>query len=164
MRCPREIRFTERSTARQCRTIQLLDADTLSDVISRVREEYCTVYEHADLSYLETLEPRPPFTRTCSFNWVPQPLQAGFAALEGSEHELQCDRVEFRNPPQDLLDWDFDPALVWVEGVDEVSGAIYYPTARFSARTLQQFARCLLQFIQQTPEAVNQPLNGIPLQ
>lgn len=144
--------------------IRLLEADSLSDVINRVREEYCTAYEHADLSYLETLEPRPSFTRTCSFNWVSTPLKASFAALEGSEHELRCEGVEFSNPPQVLLDWDFDPALVWVDGPEEISGAIYYPTARFSEQAMQRFADNLLQFIVQSPDAVNLPLNHILLQ
>jgi hypothetical protein len=143
--------------------VQVVESDTFIDLVSRASRQYCDAYEHADFSFLETRTPRPEFTRNAGFNWIPMSPYLDPRQLTAAGGDLTVSRIHYEHPMLKTLERDTEPFMELADGIDEVTGAIYFPLNRFLAATLDAFAA---QFLVLTEVVVSQPhrrLNDISM-
>ncbi len=129
--------------------VTLLETDRFVELMSRVREEYCTAYEHADFGYIEAQEPQPDFVRNAGFNWIPRGVASG---ASGQDETLTYSPLPFENPMLEhpmlhTLEKDAEPTVMLFEGDDEITGSVYFPRNRFSVADMEQFARHFQAFV-----------------
>ena len=125
-------------------------------LMQRIIKEYDEALEHADLSYLETLEPIPEFARNAIFNWMSQANEVDVCIASGAEGALRIEPIPFANPAFEKLEWDNEPMVILVDTGVEVAGGIYFPRTSLSQDTMELFARNFLRFVDYlltTPEA-----------
>ena len=105
---------------------------------------------YADLGYFESLVPRPDFTRSTSFNWIPQPARSAdvrgaiTATAEPLAHTILGD-----------VQLDQDPGIMLYDMQEEIRCVVHFPRERFSAASMEQFAQAfvrVLELMQEQPE------------
>jgi hypothetical protein len=127
--------------------VALYEGDSFVDLINRVTEAYCQANEHADFSYMAAQVPRPDFTRSTAFNWVPQGSKIDLSDLDGTEYTMKCSPVRFAHPMARNLELDGEPSVLLFDADDEIVGDVYFPLNRFSMDTMERFGRNFLVFI-----------------
>jgi hypothetical protein len=125
--------------------IRLQESDTFLDVLTRVMDEYCEAHEHSDFSFLATRSPRPGFTRNTAFNWLPRETHT--PAPTHSEGEIRASTLLFEHPMLRTFEADHEPGILLTEVADQIVGEISFPRSRFSAATMERFARNFLAFL-----------------
>lgn len=124
---------------------KILEEDNFIDLLSRVTDQYCKAYEHADFSYFAAQVPRPQIARSSAFNWVPQGSK--FDSFR-SEDGLTCSPVKFVHPMARDMDVDAEPSIELFETEnDEIAGGVWFPLNRFSVETMERLERNFLVFI-----------------
>jgi hypothetical protein len=136
--------------------VQVHGHDGFVDLLKTVTEEYCRAYEHADAYYLATQVPRPEFTRTTMFNFVPhrgrqQPLP------ENVGESITCEVVPCSDVMLRSLDLDYEPMMVLFETQDEIMGGLHFSRQRFSVATMEWFAQLFLSSLEKV--VLEEPLN-----
>lgn len=122
--------------------------DRLVDLLSRLTQEYCAAYEHADASYIASQVPAPEFTRSAVFNWVPQGSRSDLSELNGTADAIVCSALPFAHPMLKRLEFDREPGLLLFDTDDDVVGGVYFPLRRFSVATMERFSRNFLMFVE----------------
>jgi Condensation domain/TubC N-terminal docking domain len=120
--------------------VELLENDRFADLVRRITQEYCVAHDHADFSYLESQLPRPDFTRSTCFNWIPQGIQADL--------EAPYTPIPFEHPMLKTLERDNEPVILLFDTGQEISGSIHFPLDRFSVPMMETFTRAFLTFIE----------------
>lgn len=138
--------------------IGLLEGDSFVDLLNRITEEYCKAYEGADFSYVAAQLPRPEFTRSTVFNWVPQGRRIGLSDIGGSKNQISCSPVHFTHPMLKQLELDQEPFVLLFDDDDEVVGDVYFPLNRFSVEMMERFGRNFLVFVD---ALLRQPLERV---
>lgn len=128
--------------------LDLMDDDTLLDLIRRVIPEYCAAYENLDYSFLETLTPPPVFTRNPAFNWVPRASMDSYGGLEVTTDAIGISALAFDHPMLMSLDRETEPFVVFYDSGDEVIGGVHFPQNRFVAASMAQFGSDILLVLQ----------------
>jgi hypothetical protein len=129
--------------------IDIGERDSFIDLLTRVTEEYCRAYEHADSFYLQAQQPRPDFTRTTCFNWVPADMEIDLSGLVGSADALECSPFPTGSPTLEHLEIDAEPFVVVSDKVDGSLASVYFPLSRFSVHTMERFGRNFVAFIRE---------------
>jgi hypothetical protein len=140
------------------------DHETLEDLIRRVTEGYCDAQERIDFSYMESLVPRPAFTRNTTFNWVPQASKFDLPAAEQSYDTIIASPVSYEHPLMMHLEWDAEPVILLFDTDEEIVGHVYFPWKRFSMETMQRFTQNLQLFIQTLLTRPSTPVQDIVLE
>jgi hypothetical protein len=129
--------------------IQCTPQDSFVDLAQRVLAEYCKAYEHMDSSYLEVQEPRPQITRSTAFNWLPNAFKTDAPALLDTAAALTLEPISFENPLIEIMDWDAEPAVLFLDTGTEITGGLYFSRHRFSQEGMQAFAQNFQRFVRQ---------------
>ncbi len=95
--------------------LALREEHTLGDWLRLAVEEYYRALEHADASYLEAQEPRPEFTGSPSFNWIPPIGDSDAPPLDSGGAQLRWQDYRFENPYLDRLVRDAEPFILFGE-------------------------------------------------
>jgi len=126
--------------------VAIRGSERFIDVLGRVTEEYCNAHEHADGSYIDAQEPRPPYARNCAFNWVPQARSA--SDLPRDRATLVTESMDFDSPVLREREKDSEPVLLLYEREEEITGGVYFPLDQFALADMQRFGQDLLGFLQ----------------
>jgi hypothetical protein len=127
--------------------VSLCAQDTFVQLLNRVTLEYCSAYEHADASYLESHDPRPEFARNTAFNWIPALTTEAVPASVDSPTEIRCEPLEIDNPRLKHLERDTEPFVVFFDSPDALHGGVWFPLRRFSTASMESFAAHLQDFV-----------------
>jgi len=127
--------------------IEVLESDSFDDLLNRVTEEYIQAFEHADSGYMEAQVPRPDFTRTAAFNWIPQGSKSDPSDVDRSEDAITCSPVPFQHPMLKSLEVDNEPTILLFDSDDEIRGEVNFPLDRVSIASMESFGRNFLLFI-----------------
>ena len=127
--------------------VELLENDRITDLLARVTNEYCNAYEHADFSYMESLVPRPDFTRNSCFNWVGPGYNMDEPNGDRSEDSIQRFHITLESRILTGIDRDSEPYALFHETAEEILGWVQYSVGRYSADTMGAFAQNLINFI-----------------
>jgi hypothetical protein len=141
--------------------IRLANSERFEDLLDRVTEEYCHGYERADLSYATAQIPRPEFTRSALFNWIPLGPKADRADISSHGSAIVHSPVSFELPVEKGLDVDIDPAILLMDVGREIIGNIYFPLSRFCLQSMQAFARNFMAFVSMMLEEPEMHINSI---
>ena len=126
--------------------ISLHENDRFSDLLARLKDEYCLAHEHADLSYIAA-QPQPPaFTHNSVFNWVPKPAEDKRSQPGNRPGHLRTSTLLLPHVTFPALELDQEPGLLLCETAEEVICSVQFPRNRFSPATMEQFARQFLLF------------------
>lgn len=132
--------------------VRLLDSDKFDDLLNRITAEYCAAHEHADDYYLATQIPRPDFTRTTMFNFVPHGASMEIAQLQEPGSRLELHPIPFADPLlthpmlKDLA-LDYEPMILLHDAGSEILGGVHFPKNRFSSQTMKRAARAFSDFL-----------------
>lgn len=126
--------------------IEIDAGDGFLELLERAKQEYCNAYSHLDHSYLDTIEPKPEFTRNAAFNWVPQSAQREFSELAGTG--LSASAVPFVHPMLRIHERDAEPILLLYDTEAEIVGSLSYSTKALAKRDMERFARNLLLYLE----------------
>lgn len=151
--------------------IELQQGGNFLDLLQHVTQEYCGAQENADAAYIEAQEPRPEVLRNCAFNWLPQGFvswgrqgsKVDLSDLERSGDAIVCTPVPFKHPMLKILDWDREPFVLLFDTDEDISGDVYFPTERFSPRTIQRFGRNFLWFVDRLLKQPTVPVKDVLL-
>jgi hypothetical protein len=143
--------------------VQLLEKDSLSDLLGRLTEEYCNAYEHGDCSVLASCAPEWELTRNTLFNWIPEAAELDLSDLAESDAAIVCSTVDVGYPILMTYELDSEPVILLQGTRDEVIGSIHFPLSRFAANTMQRFARNLVEFISSLPRKTDGAVKDILL-
>lgn len=144
--------------------MRLLDGDNFIDLLSRVTEEYCKAYEHADFSYIDAQTPQPEFVKNASFNWVPLTPKSDIFQLDGSSGALTFSRMHFVNPVVKNYERDSEPVLLFHETETEIDGGVHFPLNLFTSEIIDRFGRNFMMFIVKFLRQPDECVKGILLQ
>lgn len=142
--------------------VELKPSDHFIDLTRRLTEEYCTAYLHADRSYLETCNPKPPFTRNTSFNWIPRSSSGAFSAVE-NDGTLRIEDIPFEHPMLATMERDTEPSILFREADTDVSGELLFSLADVSRRTIERFSRNLILFLTAIVDASDPAIEEVVL-
>lgn len=142
--------------------IAVTGAERFIDVLGLVTEEYCNAHEHADGSYIDTQEPRPPYARNCAFNWVPQARSGGDMPLD-SARTLVTEPMDFDSPVLREREKDSEPVLLLFEREAAIAGGVYFPLDQFAVADMQRFSHCLLRFIHALLADADRSIQDVPM-
>jgi hypothetical protein len=129
--------------------IECTPQQSFVDLVQRTLAEYCKAYEHMDSSYIEVQEPRPEITRSTAFNWLPNAFKTDAPALLGSGAALALEPIPFENPLIEIMEWDAEPAVLFLDTGTEITGGLYFPRNRFSQGGMQVFAENFQRFVKE---------------
>lgn len=123
--------------------ITLCDHDSFVDLLRTVTAEYCTAFDEADFGFAYTQSPRPEFTRSSCFNWLPSPHGGEATHWEGHDHGIRYSRVEFPLPKLVAVgvDLDCEPSIVLSEREEGIFCELHFPRCRFSVSMIELFAK-----------------------
>lgn len=127
--------------------IEIRAGDTLSDLLKRVTDEYCSAFDHHDFSYLSTLSPTPGYLRNSHFNWTPRGSKVDLSEFESCGGSISYSPIEFVSPTLSRLGVDSEPAVQLHDADSRIDGNVFFPTDRFTAGTMKNFARNFLMFV-----------------
>lgn len=119
----------------------LHEYEIFPDFVARVTEEYCRAYEHADFSYLTTRPPGLEVARNPAFNWTPRGTKVEMPDFGGADGAITTSPMYLTSPALSKLELDCEPALQLYDAGDEVAGRVMFPKERFSAASMDLFAR-----------------------
>jgi hypothetical protein len=116
--CIIQFQMDGRTSERLGRTIGYLSAplylrlagDGVRELLRQVMDEFCRALEHADGGLLGTQVPKPEFTRSPAFNWLPPYTTT--AEEDAPELHLSVSPVHFTHPMGRVMDIDADPSMV----------------------------------------------------
>jgi Condensation domain/TubC N-terminal docking domain len=128
--------------------VSLSPEETFLELFKRVTAEYCSAYEHADASYLESQDPRPEFARNTAFNWIPAIAHEEIPATLELPMPPQCEPVEIENPRLKYLERDTEPFVIFFESLKSLQGGVWFPLRRFSKTSMEHFAAHLRDFVE----------------
>lgn len=128
--------------------IQIRKEDTLLDLLTKVTDEYCQAYEHADFSYLEAQVPRPGYTRNTLFNWVPYNPVVKLPELKNSVDEITCSPVALPCPLISILERDTEPLTLLYDTEEGMIGTVYFQLNQLTFATMERFTRNYLAIIE----------------
>lgn len=124
------------------------ERDSFVDLLCQITEEYCAAHVHADRCYFEAQSPRPEFTRSSAFNWVPAqgvPLSPA-ARMEDS---ITCSPLTFEHPMLNTLERDNEPVVLLYDTGGLIFGGVYFPRERFALSTMERFAQNFSLFLKE---------------
>jgi hypothetical protein len=125
-----------------------VDADTdFVTLLRRSVDAYCKAYEHMDSWYFASGTQRPEFAFNPAFNWVAPGSRTGCATGRGLRDELRQSSIQFQHPLLRDYGGDNEPSIVLYDDGEEIVGNVNFPRRRFSAASMERFARNLLGFI-----------------
>jgi hypothetical protein len=127
--------------------LRLREADTFTDLMKLVTEEYCSAHEHADFSHLESQVPRPDFTRNGCFNWLPKGMEGERSEVRGTDGAVVFTPIDFQLRQLPNFERDTEPMVGFMEKGDEIIGDISFPLDRFSPDLMESFTRNLMKFL-----------------
>jgi len=125
----------------------IAEEDRLLDLLRRVTDEYCSAYEHADFSYMESQVPRPEFTRNCLFNWSRQAGRIGPSELDESQGAIECSQIVFDERVITYIERDSEPHIAFRETDEQIFGGVQFSLDRLSFDAAESFARNLIGFV-----------------
>lgn len=128
--------------------IELCEGDSFVELLSRVTQEYCKAYEHADFSYMESRLPRPEFAKNSGFNWIPPIYGTELCELDAEDEAVNIAPVPFEHPMLRNLEKDGEPSVLLYEGAHEIAGEVCFPSSRFAMATMERFGRNLILFVE----------------
>jgi hypothetical protein len=128
--------------------IVLLREDNFLDLLNRIVEAYCDAHEHGDLFDIIEDFARTALTRNTTFNWLPYraPETAAATSFRNSDNAITCTPLSFNHPMARNLHVDGEPFMILVDAEDGIAGQVWYPRTRFSAISMNIFARNFLGF------------------
>jgi hypothetical protein len=135
--------------------LKLSGNENLYELLRLTIEQYCTAHLHADLSYMEAIQPRPGFTRNTAFNWIPKGAKVVSSAPDNASPPLSWKSVPFVNPVLKVLERDVEPFGLFYDTDDGIVGCICYPLRRFSEAEMNRFGRnvvALIRLLLEQPE------------
>jgi hypothetical protein len=115
--------------------------DDFVELLRTVTREYCQALEHADSYYLATQVPRPEFTRTAMFNFVPFRGDTSGPRFDALEASLTCEPIPCSQLMLKSLELDYEPMMVLFEARDEIVGGVHFARQRFSQQAMEGFTR-----------------------
>jgi len=121
--------------------------DDFGELLRTVTQEYCQAFEHADSYYLATQVPRPEFTRTAMFNFVPLRGDSGGSRLDALESGLTCEPIPCSQLMLKSLELDYEPMMVLFEAPDGIVGGVHFARQRFSRQAMEEFGQLFLWII-----------------
>jgi hypothetical protein len=127
--------------------VRLIEGQHFLDLIDQCTQEYCRAHEQADFSFIASQTPRPEFTRSSLFNWVPRGSPPGFPGLAGSARALTCLPVAYSEPILQRVELDYEPAMLLHDSDDGIVAGVHFPASRFEASRMQKYARNFLVFV-----------------
>jgi hypothetical protein len=110
--------------------------DTLRELVSRVMQEYCRAFEHADRAYLEACASPPEIIKNSSFNWIASESEVAPRPHEG----IVRHGVSFDNPVMQLIEFDREPSMMLNDCGSQIDGCVVFARHRFSTRIMEAFA------------------------
>ena len=142
--------------------ICLPDGGSFADLLKLLTEEYCRAYEHADHFYLESLEWRPAFLASHSFNWIPQ-TSSGLEIphTNGMRDEVSLHPVSFENPLFTQWSIDSETIALFVERPNDIFGQVLYRKDRISRGLVERFAASFSPYIEALLGEPRMPLTHI---
>jgi hypothetical protein len=146
--------------------VQSRDDDTFLDLLSRLTEEYCVAFEHADLSCLDSGIPLPPYAGNPAFNWVPHALGA-HQDLHGTDATLTFSPVPFAiscDMLADSLDWDHEPVVLLQESKSTIEGTVVFSARRVASDVMRRFQRNFLLLLRELVERPEQRIRHVALE
>lgn len=129
--------------------IVLNKGDSFQDLLAEVMSEYSDACLHADQSFFESSVPRPEFSKTFWFNWVPHCQRIDVSALQSTDRAIECSPLEFDHPMLRVTDRDNDPLMLLYEREDDVVGGIHYPRNRFEEDLMGSVGRNFIVFLRE---------------
>jgi non-ribosomal peptide synthetase component F len=142
---------------------QSRDGDTLADLLQRVIDDYWQSYAIPDFSYLGAEVPRPEFSKTPSFNWLPADLKSTQSIAETAVGSLTSEPIPFHNPLFGHVGGESDPGILFQETPDEVHGNLVFPLNRFSTDMMERFVPDFLMFLKTMLTKPETCVKDIPL-
>jgi condensation domain-containing protein/tubulysin polyketide synthase-like protein len=127
--------------------VQTLEEHTLTDLLRLVTEQHSSCYTPADYCYLAAQIPRPEFSRTTAFNWIPHQRTSSLADTGDTTSSISVEPLSFVNPVLEEFDVAADPSISFVESEHGVTGALHFPLKHFTAGTMERFARNFAPFL-----------------
>jgi len=123
--------------------VTLGGGDRFVDLVKSLTGEYCKALDAADFGLSQSESPRPQYTRSASFNWLPSSYHVGSNQLGHVEHAVRHSRLDVAVPIPDTVDGDadYDPAMVISERDDGLLCEVRFPRCRFSSSGIDRLAR-----------------------
>jgi hypothetical protein len=135
--------------------VQLLEQDSLLDLLARVTREYGAAYEHDDEARIAAQLPTPQFVWNPSFSWNPQEFSLSGARCPGNaepDDALAVEQLELEITPREDIRWEAEPRLDLSDTAHGVIGTLRYRTDRYSVDAMQRFERSFRLFAQKLVE------------
>ena len=144
--------------------VELAPEDTFVDLLSKLTHEFYSAHQHADLSYLESRNPRAGFTRNALFNWIPQrmPDDRSTYSRRGDNH-LMVSRFAFEHPGLKTLDRDTEPMIGLSDLGDCIIGGINFSRRSQSIKSMERFALNLKAILRLLIEDPKRNINAVAL-
>lgn len=121
--------------------VKLPENASFAALIDIVKEAYCDAYEHADYSYLATRQPPPDVTKSSLFNWVPHTIRQELTGVVDSPFSITSHVIATDDSDLREFQGDGEPGILLFDSEEGVRGRVQFPSRRFSARTMDRFAR-----------------------
>jgi len=113
---------------------------TFMELMQTIQTAYCRACEQPDFYYSYIRTPRPEFTASTYFNWLPRRASAEARSEVGRHRLFECTSVSYENPLFETLDLDVEPGVLLKETDTEIVGRVGFPLKKFSIRYMSQFA------------------------
>lgn len=120
---------------------------TFIELLGIITAEYCRACERPNFYHAYTLNPRPEFTRNTCFNWVPKRGSPTRADLPTGSESTRRSHVAHEDLLLEHLNVDVEPGVGFQDTGREISGAVVFPRAQFSAHSMARFSRALGLFL-----------------
>ena len=137
--------------------LELYANDTFRDLLSRVMQEYCTVYEHQDFARIVT---RSPEFSLASFQWDPAPFVYVPAAGEFKDN-LTIKPFPIRRAVTDLK-FSTQISVNLSDSTQGVAGVCGYRADLFRSDTIARFIRNLRSFSARFIENPHARVTAVP--
>lgn len=116
------------------------------ELLRMVTAEYCRACDQPDFFCAHAQVPSPEFTHNTTFNWLPS-LEINAASMpDGSRDGLNCSVIAFEHPLLDSHVLDQEPSVAFSEDGVGLNVEVGYQRSRFSAATMERFARQVVAF------------------
>jgi hypothetical protein len=122
-------------------------SDRWIDLLEQVAESLGQAHERADYAHSRSRSPRPDFTRSTAFNWIPSPHESETQCL-GVKSGMDLVQIRFEHPMLSVLESDDEPSILLREIDGALVGSVAFCRRRHSAATMQRFVESYKQALQ----------------
>lgn len=113
--------------------------DTLDTFLGSVISEYCDAIEHSDLSYIDAIVPKRPYTHNSTFNWVPIGEKNRSISASRGQQGLETELHIFPSPDTFAFDTADEPQILLSDADSEIVGEVFYSQSRLSRDDMSGF-------------------------